>query len=125
MGGEEQEPTTGFAIYGSTIENEPDPIFAEIEFEWDIDGRKGRFVVQDVLEAEVEPIRNPVTGASHLMSIHLYEGFEFREAEMASATFWSKGELELSHSKRYAAISYVSYGPYGIIDDESLPKRRA
>ncbi len=37
MGGEEQEPTTGFAIYGSTIENEPEPVFANIEFEWDIE----------------------------------------------------------------------------------------
>ncbi len=125
MGGEEQEPTTGFAIYGSTIENEPDPVFADIEFEWDIDGRKGRFSVSGVLEAEVEPIKNPVTGAPHLMSIHLYEGFEFREAEMASATFWSKGEIELKHAKRFAAISYVTYGPYGIIAEESLPKRRA
>jgi hypothetical protein len=125
MGGEEQEPTTGFAIYGSTIENEPDPVFAEIEFEWDIEKRKGLFSVSGVLGAEVEPIENPVTGAPHFMSIHLYDGFEFREAEMASATFWSKGELEQNYSKRYAAISYVTYGPYGIIDEGSLPKRRA
>ena len=53
MGGAEQEPTTGFAIYGSTIENEPDPIFADFEFEWDLEGRKGRFLVSGVLEAEV------------------------------------------------------------------------
>ncbi len=125
MGGEEQEPTTGFAIYGSTIENEPDPVFAEIEFEWDIEKRKGLFSVSGVLGAEVEPIENPVTGAPHFMSIHLYDGFEFREAEMASATFWSKGELEQNYSKRYAAISYVTYGPYGIIDEGSLPNRRA
>ncbi len=44
---------------------------------------------------------------------------------MASATFWSKGEFEQKHSKRFAAITYVTYGPYGIIDEESLPKRRA
>ena len=125
MGGEEQEPTTGFAIYGSTIENEPDPVFADIEFEWDLEGRKGRFSVSGVLEAEIEPIVNPVTGASHFMSIHLPDGFEFRQAEMASATFWSQGALDLKHAKRFAAISYVTYGPYGIIDEGSLPKRRA
>ena len=44
---------------------------------------------------------------------------------MASATFWSKGELELKHSKRYASMFFVTYGPYGVIDEESLPKRRA
>ena len=123
MGGEEQEPTTGFAIYGSTTENEPDPIFADIEFEWDLEGRRGRFVVAGVLEAEIEPILNPVTGEPHFISIHPHDGFEFREAEMASATFWSKGELELKHSERFAAISYVTYGPYGVIAEESLPNK--
>ncbi len=125
MGGEEQEPTTHFVIYGSTIDNEPDPLYADIEFEWDIEGRTGRFSASGVLEADIEPIENPVTGAPHFMSIHLYDGFEFREGEMASATFWSKGDLEQKHAKRFAGISYVTYGPYGIIDEESLPKRRA
>lgn len=124
MAGREQEPTTGFAIYASTIENEPEPIFADIQFEWDLDGRKGRFVVADVLEAEVEPIRNPVTGAPHFIAIRPHDGFEFREAEMASATFWSKGEIDQEHSKRFAAISYVTYGPHGIIAEESLPNAR-
>ena len=125
MAGKEQEPTTAFAIYGSTIENEPEPVFADIEFEWDLEGRKGRFLVTDVLEAKIEPIKNPVTGAPHFMSIHLPDGFEFREAEMASATFWSKGELEQKHSGRFAEIFFATYGPYGVIEEESHPKRRA
>jgi hypothetical protein len=125
MGGKEQEPTTGFAIYGSTIETEPDPVFADIEFEWDLEGRRGRFVVTGILEAEIEPIRNPVTGEPHFIAIRPREGFEFREAEMASANYWSKGEIEQSHSDRFAAITYATYGPYGIIPEESLPNRSA
>lgn len=125
MGGEEQEPTTGFAIYGSTIENEPEPIFADIEFEWDLDARAGRFSVADVLDATVKPIKNPVTGKPHYIAIHPHEGFEFREAEMASASYWSRGELEQRHEGRFAAISFVSYGPHGVIEEESHPKARA
>jgi len=121
FGGEEQEPTTGFAIYGSTIEHEPDPIFADIEFEWDIKGRTGRFAVKDVLGAEIEPIRNPVTNEPHFIAIKPHDGFEFREAEMASADFWSEGELQQKHRKRFATITYVTYGPSGIIPEESLP----
>ena len=124
LGGKEQEPTTGFAIYASTIEHEPDPMFADIEFEWDLTGRKGRFVVRNVLGAEIEPIQNPVTGKPHFISIHPHDGFEFREAEMASATFWSKGQLEQNYNRKYAAISFVTYGPHGIIPAESLPRRR-
>jgi len=125
LGGEEQEPTTGFAIYGSTVEHEPEPLYADIEFEWDIEGRTGRFVVDGVMGADIEPIRNPVTGDPHYISIKPHDGFEFREAEMASADFWARGEIEHRHSKRFAAITYASYGPTGIIVDESLPARRS
>ena len=125
LGGEEQEPTTGFAIYGATVEHEPEPLFADIGFEWDIEGRTGRFVVDGVLEADIEPIRNPVTDEPHFISIRPHDGFEFREAEMASASFWARGELEHRHSKRFAAITYAGYGPVGIIPGESLPARRA
>lgn len=121
LGAEEQEPTTGFAIYASTIENEPEPIFAEIEFEFDLDNGIGRFAVKDVLEATLEPIKNPVTGAPHRASIRLPEGFEFREAEMASSNFWSKGELDQNHSQRYGFLTLVTYGPYGVIEEQSHP----
>ncbi len=125
LGGQEQEPNTGFAIYGATVEHEPEPLFADIEFEWDIEGRTGRFVVADVLEADIEPIRNPVTGEPHYIAIRPHDGFEFREAEMASSTFWARGELEQKYNKRFATITYVSYGPHGIIPSESLPERRS
>ncbi len=119
LGGQEQEPSTGFAIYGSTITNEPDPVFADIEFEWDLVNRTGRFAVQNVLSATIEPIKNPVTGAEHHASIHLPNGFEFREAEMTSASFWSRGELEQKYDGRYSAMFYANYGPKGLIDQES------
>jgi len=125
LGGKEQEPTTGFAIYGSTIANEPDPVFADIEFELDLKARRGRFFVKNVLEADVGPIKNPVTGEEHHIAIRPHRGFEFREAEMASANFWSKGELDQKHAGRFAALSFVSYGPHGIIAEESFPHRAA
>jgi hypothetical protein len=125
LGGQDQEPTTGFAIYASTIAHEPDPIFADIDFELDLDKRMGKFSVNNVLEADVLPIRNPITGEDHHIAIRPHRGFEFREAEMASATFWSKGELEQKHDNRFAALSFVTYGPHGIIAEESFPNRQA
>lgn len=120
MSGEEQEPTTVFNIYGSTIETELDPVFADIEFEFDLKARRGRFAVDGVVEFVAEPIRNPVTGLDHFASIVLPSGFEFRSAEMASGRFVSKGEgMEMDRDKRYAALFYAAYGPYGIIDEET------
>ena len=116
MGGEEQEPTTMFNIYGSTIDVEPDPIFAKIDFEFNLEERTGRIFVSGVCEAALEPIRNPVTGAPHRALIRLPEGFEFRDAEMASATFTGQGALELDHKARYGFLTCAAFGPYGLID---------
>jgi len=111
LSGEEPESTTGFNIYGSTISDEPDPIFAPIAFE-----------VSGVLEAVLEPIRNSVTGEVHRASIKLPHGFEFREAEMASSTFQSRGAIEQTHAGCYGFVTVVTYNPYGIVENQSYPK---
>ncbi|MFQ5913890.1 MAG: DUF1326 domain-containing protein [Nitrospinota bacterium] len=121
LSGEEQEPTTVFNIYGSTVDREFDPVFARIEFEWDLEGRTGRMAVPNVLEASLESIRNPVTGAPHRALIKLPEGFEFREAEMASSTFWSAGAITQNHKDCYGFLTYAAYGPYGVIEEQSYP----
>lgn len=116
MGGEEQEPTTGFNIYGSTIEHEHDPIFAPIEFEFDLEAGTGRVFVSGVCDAALEPIRNPVTGDPHRAIIHLPEGFEFRQADVVSSTFTGAGAHAFDHAGRYGMLTHVAYGPYGIIE---------
>ena len=40
-----------------------EPVFTDIDFEVDVDGRKGRLFVKDYIEMTGEPIRNKVTGA--------------------------------------------------------------
>lgn len=117
MSGEEQEPNTVFNIYGSTIETELDPIFAPIEFECNIEARTGRIKVPGIFEARYEPIRNPVTGKPHRARIVLPDGFEFRDAEVASCDFTSSGPIAFDHKARYGSLTHVAYGPYGIIED--------
>jgi hypothetical protein len=116
LGGEEQEPTTPFNIYGSTIESELDPVFAPIEFACDLEQRTARFVVPGHLEFSAEPIRNPVTGARHFAQIRLPNGFEYREAEMASGRFQGFKDWNFQHSDCYGVMWYAAYGPRGIIE---------
>ncbi len=118
LSGEEQEPTTLFNIYGATIEHEPKPIFAEFDYEFDLNKATGRFAVADIMEAVLTPIRNPVTGAAFRAQIKLPEGFEYREAEMASGDFWGKAALELDHAKRFAYLTTATYGPYGVVEEK-------
>ncbi|MFQ6019071.1 MAG: DUF1326 domain-containing protein, partial [Kiloniellaceae bacterium] len=115
LSGEEQEPTTAFNIYGATIEKEYDTVYAPIEFCCDMDKRVGHFSVPGHLEMSAEPIRNPVTGAPHRALIRLPEGFEFREAEMASGRFKGSGAFTYQHQNCHGAMWYAAYGPYGVI----------
>lgn len=116
LGGEDQEPTTAFNIYGSTIERELDPVFAPIEFECDLEAATGRLHVPGIMELQIEPIRNPVTGRPHRAVIRLPEGFEFREAEMGSGRASSEGDLSFGLENRYAYLTEVAYGPSGVIE---------
>jgi hypothetical protein len=116
LGGEEQEPTTVFNIYGSTMEGEHDPIFADMDFDCNIENRTGHFKMDGVVQLAVEPIRNPVTGKPHRARIVLPEGFEFREAEMASGDLVVDGGLKMEHHKSYGGLWYAAYGPMGVIE---------
>ena len=95
---------------------------APIGFEWDLKARTGRFTVRDVLDASFEPIRNPVTGAPHRAIIRLPEGFEYRDAEMASSDFWSGDPLKQNSKKCFGFLTYAAYGPHGVIEEQSYPR---
>jgi len=115
LSGEEQAPDTAFNIYGATFSKEFDPVFAAIEFACDLERRTARFAVPGHLEMTTEPIRNPVTGKEHRAQIRLPDGFEFREAEMASGRFTGTGEIKFDNKNCYGALIYAAYGPEGII----------
>lgn len=116
LSGEEQEPTTMFNIVGSTISDEKETLFLPIEMEWDLAARTGRIHIPGVAEGKFKPIKNPVTGLPHFAMIRLYSGFEFKEAEMASADAKGGGEIDFDYSNRYAFMIDESYGPQGIIE---------
>ena len=63
-----------------------------------------------------EPIKNPVTGKPNYSMIRLYQGFEFRDAEMASCTAKATGAIQFDYADRYAFLIDVAYGPHGLIE---------
>ena len=92
--GEETEPgSTIFNVLSPMIETIHKPLFLPIEFEVDVESRIGRFAVPGLIEASVEPIRNPVTGAPHRAKVTLPTGFEYHEAEYASSTVHATGAV--------------------------------
>lgn len=114
MSGEETEPgATVFNVFASTYETVHPPRFEAIEFEADIEGRTGRIRIADLVQAEVGPIRNPVTGQEHRARVSLPHGFEYTEAEYASSTVDADGAIPLHWANRHSHLAVLHLTPTG------------
>lgn len=72
-----------------------------------------RVVAGDLIELQMEPVRNPVTGAEVHPRAILPEGFVFKDAFLGkSSVFRVKGPVSYDHSGKYAAAAAFEYsGP--------------
>lgn len=116
MTGQDTAPmATMFAVFASTLEHAYDPIFTTIDFDVDVDERRGRVHVEGVFDLTGEPIRNPVTGAAHRVRIDLPHGFEYELAEVGSGTGRSQGNIALTLAGTYAQFARLHLNNHGLI----------
>jgi hypothetical protein len=107
-----QEGCAFFEIFASMTPNVLEPKFQAIDLEIDREKRTGRLASAAVGEAIVEPIRNAVTGEEHRARIVLPNGFEFQEAELASAKSISAraGDHVLEFTNTHAHVNTFDWG---------------
>jgi hypothetical protein len=91
-----------------------DPVFAPFEFSFDKEGRTARMVARGVLETEVEPIKNPVTGEAHRIQVVMPDGFEHRAAEIASSNIGSMGAIAFQTRGAHSSLAHVVQTPQGV-----------
>ncbi|HKT95383.1 MAG TPA: DUF1326 domain-containing protein [Paraburkholderia sp.] len=116
MTGQDTEPfATMFAVYASTLEQAFEPIFTKIDFDVDVDARRGRVHVDGVFDLVGEPIRNVLTGAEHRVRIDLPHGFEYELAEIGSGSGRSQGNIALDLSGTYAQFARLHMNNQGPI----------
>jgi hypothetical protein len=116
MSGQDTAPmATMFAVYFSTLEKVYDPIFAPIDFEVDIDGRRGRYSVAGLIETRGEPIKNPVTGAETRARIDLPAGFEYEIAEVGSGSTTTQGNVVLNLKDSYGQFARLHLNNNGVV----------
>ncbi len=114
LSGEHSDEGTLFNIFSLIVTTMHDPVFAPFEFSFDQEGRTARLVVPGILESDVEPIRNPVTGAPHRIQVVMPEGFEHRGAEVASASINSLGAIKFQTSATHSSLAHVVQTPHGV-----------
>lgn len=114
MSGQNSAEGTLFHIFSLIVSKMHDPIFAPVEFSFDKDGRTARLDIPGVLETEVEPIKNPVTGAPHRIQVVMPEGFEHISAEVASSNIRSMGAIKFETSGGHSSLAHVVQTPQGV-----------
>jgi hypothetical protein len=115
LSGKNSAEGTLFHIFSLIVTTMHDPLFVPFEFSFDKDGRVARLVAKGVLETDVEPIKNPVTGALHRIQVNMPEGFEHLSAEVASANIRSTGALKFDTTGSHSSLATVVQTPQGVV----------
>ena len=114
-GGDTDPFATVFAVFASTIETMHEPMFLPIEFEVDVDARKGRLRIADHVEMDGEPIRSPVNGQEIRAQIRLPDGFEYEVADIGSGHSRSMVPMQLEHSASYSQFAHLHLDSHGVV----------
>ena len=97
-GEDTEELATIFWVVNAMTTIRHETLYLPVTIEVDIETRRGRVVVDGVFELNVEPIKNPLTGAEHRARIEIPDGFEFTIAEMASGNVKTQSGIELPNN---------------------------
>jgi len=116
LSGKETAPgATFFNVFAPTLAKIHDPVFAPIEFYLDLEKRIGRVRIPGVIETSIEPIRNPITGKEHRVSVNLPEGFEYHQAEYASGSTRADGPIKLSIANAHSHLYNLHMTTNGVV----------
>jgi hypothetical protein len=114
-GGETNEGATHWWVYRMMSSTVYPPLFKHIEFDVNIDRRKARIVIPDVLESTARPIRSPATGAEHRVRINLPNGIEFDLAEIGSGTTKTIASIALDLKDTYFHFTVLRQSGKGVV----------
>lgn len=107
--------STMLQIYRAMCSAYHEPLFRAIELALDMEKRTARVRVAGIIETDVEPLRNQVTGAEHRARIDLPMGKEFRLAEVASGTTRASGAFPLDFAKSHAHFARSTLTSSGLV----------
>ena len=117
MTGQDTDPfATMFAVYASTVETMHPPVFTAIDFEVDVENRRGRMSVPGYVEMVGEPIRNKVSGEESRAQIVLPAGFEYAVADIGSASSRSTGgPMQIEFRDTYGQFANLHLSTHGVV----------
>jgi hypothetical protein len=101
---------SAFDVYRTTLDHFEEPKLAKMTFQ--LNGIRSQIKAEGVGESQLEPIKNPVTGKAHRVSIVLPAGgFESARMDMASSRMLVVNDryFEFKYEGTYGSIQEVSW----------------
>jgi hypothetical protein len=116
--GKETEPGTLITqVFSLMITRYLPTIYKPIDLSIDISGGRAHVRIPGLIDAEATPIKNPMTGAVHRVSIQLPEGMEFREAEFVTGRCRTDAAspVELTFDDTHAHLAPIHWSTHGLV----------
>lgn len=115
-GEDTEDMATVWWVFSMMSPHKEETLFKKFKFQADMQARTGAVHIEDVLDLEAQPIRNPVTGAPHSVRIDMTGGFGYEVAEMGSGTTRTHGVLDLPDNvDTYAQFNELHFNNRGMI----------
>ena len=103
-------------LFAATFVKVHDPVFARISIEADKSARTATITFDGIVDFNVEPIKNPITGEPMQVSVSMPAGFEYDRAQFASGNVRTTGSpIRLDWSGRHAHLAEVNMTGLGVI----------
>ncbi len=116
MSGLDTEPgATIFQVFSTVLEKVHDPVFAKIDFNVDVAGRKATLNVPGLIEARGEPILNPVSKQESRARIDIPHGFEYAIAEVGRGWAKTSGPIKLTLADSHAHFAELHMTQSGVV----------
>jgi hypothetical protein len=104
-----------WAVYASMVTKFLPTLAAPIDLSIDVESRRAAVRVPGVVDGTIGPILNQVTGKESRARLTLPNGFEFTEAEFASGTGKTLGEIPLDFTNTHAHLARVHWTTHGVV----------
>lgn len=114
-GEDTEEMATMWAVYSAMSPNKHPTLTKPIDLEIDIEERQGKISIAGMVETSGKPIPNIVSGEPHRARIDLPDGFEYRIAEIGSASTNVTGDINMAYENSHGQWSEIHLCNSGII----------
>ena len=115
LGEETDEGATHWWVFRAMSDKVHETLYEPIEFDVDIDTRRGRVAIPGVLEASGRPIVSPATGQEHRVRIDIPNGIEFELAEIGSGSVKTTAAIALDLADSYGQFNRLRHSRHGVV----------